>query len=88
MKLPIRREPLGPMAVPSVEYDAFDGWGGAIRLGKIFVKECSMGEVVPKETAIPYRRGIVNKKVVFYYLKKGEIPPSDDLLIPSVWEVD
>lgn len=84
MRLPIKRE------VSSTEdgpvFTDFDAFGGAICLGEIFVKECKKGEVVKKEITIPFRRGVVNKKVVFYYLRRGEMPPTEAEMIPSIWE--
>lgn len=83
MKLPLKtQEPVKPTTITIEEIDAF---GGAYSRGHTYVKECRKGEIVKKSETIPWKRGVVNKKVVFYYLKKGEVPPSADQLIPSIW---
>lgn len=87
MKLPYKdaqaNEKLKPP--PKQIFDEFDGFGGAIVAGEIFVKECVRGTVVSKSRTIPYRRGIINGEQVFYYLLKSDKAPPDAELIPSTW---
>lgn len=87
MKLPYKNDPPHEESKPPPErlFDEFDGFGGAIVGGEIFVKECVRGTVVSKSRTIPYRRGVVNGEQVFYYLLKSDKAPPDSELIPSTW---
>lgn len=88
VKLPIKTEVSvenATLAPVIMEYDEFDGWGGAIKGGIVYVKECREGKVIKKSAAIPYRRGMIKGKQVFYYLVRGDKPPHDEDLIPSIW---
>jgi hypothetical protein len=84
MKLPIKNYENIP-AVPPLCFDEFDAWGGAIKEGRIYVRECKGGEIVLKSKTKPYKRGIVNNMEVFYYLVIGDEPPAVINLIASTW---
>jgi hypothetical protein len=88
MKLPIKNNEIKQEPEPTKPFqiDEIDAFGGASSMGQVYVKECRRGEIIKKEKTIPWRRGIVNKKIVFYYLKKGDSPPPMDDMIPSVWK--